>query len=98
VARRSAPLDSSFSATVAESRLASGGVYRLVKLSEKDRIEALKSRAHLKGFELNDQVLHFIITHYRRDTVSLFSLLDRIDNMSLIEQRKITVPFIKSLL
>lgn len=81
-----------------ESRLASGGIYRLARLQEQDQLGALKSRARDKGINLNDQVLKFIITHYQRDTASLFSLLDRIDNVSLVEQRKITVPFIKSLL
>ena len=81
-----------------ESRLVSGGVYRLARLNEQDKLAALKSRARQKGFELNHQALQFIITYYRRDTASLFSLLDRIDTTSLAEQRKITVPFIKSLL
>lgn len=81
-----------------ESRLVSGGVRRLVPLSEQDKLAALVARARQKGFELSDQVLQFITTYYRRDTASLFSLLERIDNASLAEQRKITVPFIKSLL
>ena len=81
-----------------ESRLVSGGVRKLVPLSEQDKLAALASRARQKGFELSDQVLQFITTYYRRDTASLFSLLERIDNASLAEQRKITVPFIKSLL
>lgn len=81
-----------------ESRLVGGGVSRLVRLNESDTLAALQSRARRKGFELNDPVLQFIITYYRRDTASLFSLLDRIDNASLAQQRRITVPFIKSLL
>ena len=81
-----------------ESRLVSGGVYRLVRLSEQDKLTALKSRARRRGFELTDPVLQFIITYYHRDTTSLFALLDRIDNASLAEQRRITVPFIKSVI
>lgn len=80
------------------SRLVSGGVYPLTPLSEPDKLAALQARARQKGFELNDQLLQFIITYYRRDTASLFSLLERIDHASLAEQRKVTVPFIKSLL
>ncbi len=81
-----------------KSRLLSGGVYRLARLTEQDKLAALQSRARHKGFELNDQALQFILTYYRRDPASLFALLDRIDAASLAEQRKITVPFIKSLL
>lgn len=80
------------------SRLVSGGVYPLAPLSETDKLAALRARARQKGFELNDQLLQFILTYYRRDTVSLFALLERIDSQSLAEKRKITVPFIKSLL
>ncbi len=81
-----------------ESRLVSGGVCRLAPLNEHDKLTALSARARHKGFELSDAVLRFIITYYQRDTGSLFALLERIDNASLAEQRKITVPFIKSLL
>ena len=81
-----------------ESRLASGGVFRIAELGERDKMSALRARALDKGFELNDAVLQFIITYYQRDTASLFALLDRIDAASLRTQRKITVPFVKTLL
>ena len=81
-----------------ESRLVSGGVSRLAGLNEADKLAALQSRARQKGFELSAPVLQFITTYYQRDTASLFGLLERIDNASLAEQRKITMPFIRSLL
>ncbi|MDA7968363.1 MAG: DnaA regulatory inactivator Hda [Gammaproteobacteria bacterium] len=81
-----------------ESRLLSGGVIRMRRLSERDRLAALRARARSKGFELSDQALHFMLARHSRDTASLFSLLERIDSASLAAQRKITVPFIKSLL
>ncbi|MGR3914996.1 MAG: DnaA/Hda family protein [Gammaproteobacteria bacterium] len=81
-----------------ESRLQSGGVIRIKHLSEREAQSALQSRARRKGFELSDQALRFILTWHSRDTASLFSLLERIDSASLARQRKITVPFIKSLL
>ena len=81
-----------------ESRLVSGGVSRLVGLNEADKLAALQSRARQKGFELSAPVLRLITTYYQRDTASLFGLLERIDNASLAEQRKITMPFIRSLL
>jgi len=81
-----------------ESRLVSGGVYRLELLDDAGNMVALRARARLRGFELPDAALRFILAHYRRDTASLFALLDRIDAASLAERRRITVPFIKSLL
>jgi len=81
-----------------ESRLVSGGVFRIAVLSDAGNMVALRARARLRGFELPDAVLRFILAHHRRDTASLFALLDRIDAASLAERRRITVPFIKSLL
>ncbi len=81
-----------------QSRLVSGGVYKVAKLNDTDKRAALKARARQKGFDLNDQLLQFMMTYYRRDTVSLFALLDRIDHVSMAEKRNITVPFIKSLM
>lgn len=81
-----------------QSRLVSGGVFRLARLGDAGNMVALRARARLRGFELPDAALRFILAHYRRDTASLFALLDRIDAASLAERRRITVPFVKSLL
>ena len=80
------------------SRLTAGGVYRVAPLNQRDKSIALQARARARGFELGEQTLNFILTYYPRDTASLFALLDRIDHASLAEQRKITIPFVKSLL
>lgn len=80
------------------SRLVSGGVFRIAVLSDAGNMVALRARARLRGFDLPDAALRFILAHHRRDTASLFALLDRIDAASLAERRRITVPFIKSLL
>ena len=80
------------------SRLSIGGTYGLQPLGENARIEALKKSALNRGFELPDSVVNFIMTHCDRDPAALFALLDKIDNLSLAQKRRITVPFVKSLL
>ena len=80
------------------SRLSSGGSYHLHALNDREKVAALKIRAENRGFALNDNVIAFIMSHYRRDTGSLFALLDKLDAASLQAQRKITIPFIRSLL
>ncbi len=77
------------------SRMTAGGVYRISTLSDNDKIEALRMRAHRRGFKLDESVGQYILRHYKRDASSLFSLLDRLDKESLVEQRKVTIPFIK---
>ncbi len=80
------------------SRLSSGGTYQLAMLDDDNKRAALHRRAYHRGFELNGQVLDFIMNRFDRDTVSLFALLDQIDSASLTHQRKITVPFIRSII
>ena len=81
-----------------ESRLSSGGVYNVVAPSDSEKRKAVQVRARGRGVSLDDHVMDFIMSHYQRDTRSLFALLDRLDSASLEAQRKITIPFVKSLL
>ena len=81
-----------------ESRLSVGGIYQISELSDAEKCTALQQRAENRGFRLANNVMAFILSHYSRDTRSLFALLDRLDNASLRNHRKITIPFIKSLI
>ncbi len=80
------------------SRLSSGGVFNLQPLNDDEKREALKLTAHQRGINLEDNVIEFIMSHYSRDSKSLFALLDKLDSESLQSQRKITIPFVKSLI
>ena len=80
------------------SRITSGGEFGLSPLQDNEKKQALKERANLRGFELSDSVINFLMTHYHRDTGSLFALLEKIDRVSLSEQKRITIPFVKTLL
>ncbi len=79
------------------SRLMSGQVFELKLLSDEDKINALKHRAQLRGFDLSEEVTNYVINRYPRDFRTLFDLLDKFDDASLSSQRKLTVPFIKQL-
>lgn len=80
------------------SRLAAGVVLQLRPLGEADRGSALKLRARERGFEIPDDVADFLLRHYRRDTHSLFALLERLDSATLVAKRRVTVPFVKGFL
>ena len=79
------------------SRLLGGEVFELKLLNDEDKINALKYRAKLRGFELTEEVVNYVINRYPRDFKTLFGLLDKFDDASLSSQRKLTVPFIKQL-
>ena len=81
-----------------KSRMASGLTFELHELTGVEKIAGLKLRAQLRGLDLNDQAAQFLLHHYARDTKNLFVMLDRLDKAALAAQRKLTIPFIKSVL
>ncbi len=81
-----------------KSRLAWGLAFRLTGLSDADKLQALQRRARGRGFDLPDEVGAYLLRHYHRDMLALFDLLERLDAVSLIEQRRLTIPFVKEVI
>lgn len=79
------------------SRLAWGLVYQLHALSDEDKLDAVRLRAARRGLELSDEVARYMLQRHARDLHSLFGLLDRLDQASLAQQRRITIPFLRGL-
>lgn len=79
------------------SRLAWGTTYAMQPLSDAQKLEAVQLRARHRGFEMPEDVARYILSRYPRDLVSLFDLLDRIDEASLTQQRRVTIPFLREL-
>jgi DnaA family protein len=79
------------------SRLTWGPVFQINELDDADKIAALQLRATGRGFGLPDEVAQFLIRRSPRDMSSLFDLLDRLDEASLAQQRKLTIPFVRNL-
>ncbi|OGT25757.1 MAG: DnaA regulatory inactivator Hda [Gammaproteobacteria bacterium RIFCSPLOWO2_02_FULL_42_14] len=78
-----------------QSRFASALVLEIKKLSDAEKIKALQLRAQLRGFSLTDEVAHYLMHHHSRDTHDLFLALEKLDQASLIEKRKLSIPFVK---
>lgn len=81
-----------------KSRLASGVTYQLHLMSDEEKIEALRLRAHCRGLELNKTVAQFLLNHCPRNMQELFGTLEKLDQASLAEQRRLTIPFVKQIL
>jgi DnaA family protein len=79
------------------SRLAWGTAYAMQSLSDAQKLEAVQLRARHRGFEMPEDVARYILSRYPRDLISLFNLLDRIDEASLAQQRRVTIPFLRRL-
>ncbi|MCP4128967.1 MAG: DnaA regulatory inactivator Hda [Gammaproteobacteria bacterium] len=80
------------------SRLASGVSYRLIPLDDAAKLNLLVDRAKKRGMELSLESANYILKNYSRDTESLLALLEQLDRASLAAQRKLTIPFIRSLI
>ena len=80
------------------SRFAAGAIFQLRALDEAEQQEALKLRARTRGFELPDDTARWLQRRFPRDMRTLYNLLDTLDEAALIAQRRLTVPFIRSVL
>lgn len=98
VAARQSPRELAVTLPDLRSRLQWGLTYQVHSLSDDDKLHALQLRARGRGLELGDEVAQFIIQRLPRDTSELFWQLQRLDQASLAEQRKLTIPFVKKVL
>jgi len=80
------------------SRLTASAVFQLRTLDEEEQREALKLRAHTRGFELPDETARWLQRRFPRDMRTLYDLLDTLDEAALVAQRRLTVPFIRTVL
>ena len=80
------------------SRLQSGLLFELFELNDADKLSALQLRARQRGFDLPDAVGEFILLRAERNLSALMQILDKLDHSSMQQQRKLTVPLVKSTL
>lgn len=81
-----------------QSRLSWGPVFQLKTLSDDEKRAALQSRASARGLELPDNVASYLLEHYPRDLFILFENMDKLDKASLVQQRRLTIPFVRDVL
>ncbi len=81
-----------------KSRLAAGTVFETRELDDGGRSQVLSARARARGFDFPEDAVRYLLRRGPRDMHSLISVLDRLDALSLSEQRKITVPLVREVL
>lgn len=77
------------------TRLTACTVYGLKPLSDQDRARMLRERAQARGLELPAEVSRWLLNQLPRDTATLLEVLERLDQASLAEQRRLTLPFVQ---
>lgn len=80
------------------SRFGAGEVFQLRALDEDGQAEALRRRAAARGLDLPEETVRWLLRRFPRDMPRLGALLDTIDDASLREQRRVTVPFVRTIL
>ncbi len=79
------------------SRLGSGLNCRLKPLDDEHRLALILDHAQRRGLSLSDECAYYILHRAPRDTRSLITLIGQLDQASLAAQRRLTVPFIKTI-
>lgn len=80
------------------TRLASGPVLALPALSDEAKAEALRYRAAIRGLSLNAAAAAYLLAHGPRDLRALFVLLERLDESTLADGRRLTIPYLRAIL
>ncbi|MEZ5479386.1 MAG: DnaA regulatory inactivator Hda [Thiolinea sp.] len=76
------------------SRLLWGPIYHVRPLDEQQALQAFIHRAELRGLDIPAQVVAYIGRHFPRDMPSLMRILERLDDASLINGKKVTRPLV----
>jgi DnaA-homolog protein len=77
------------------SRLTWGPGFRLRPLDDAGRLELLHRSASARGMRLEHAAARYVLNHCPRDTHSLEALLERLDHLTLAEQRRPTIALIR---
>ncbi|MCL6416296.1 DnaA regulatory inactivator Hda [Aestuariirhabdus sp. Z084] len=80
------------------SRLGWGLVFQVQPLSDEQKCVALILRAHNRGLEMSDELARYILSRSDRGMGALFKVLEQLDNASLRDKRRLTLPFIKQVM
>jgi DnaA family protein len=81
-----------------QSRLKSGITLVLRTFKDSDQRRLLQYRCNLRGLYLPDEVAIFLLNRIPRNSDALMGALSVLDEASLKEQRRLTIPFVKTIL
>jgi DnaA family protein len=59
-------------------------------------IKALRKEIQSRSLEASDEVINYVLRRFPRHMPALKRLVDRLDSASMSEQRRLTIPFVRS--
>lgn len=78
------------------SRLAWGVTLAIHSPNDAEKIELMRRKAQERGFELPFETAVYLLARCPRDVGSLLAMIQTLDHASLSAQRKISIPFVRS--
>lgn len=78
-----------------QTRLNWGLVFQLQALGENGLRQALRQEIQSRSLEASDEVVAYIMRRFPRRMSALKQVVDTLDQVSLIAQRRITIPLVK---
>jgi DnaA family protein len=96
-AARAAPLHLALREDV-RTRLGQGLIYRLLPLSDAEKLAALDAQARDRAMPFSREGLAYLLHHASRDMRTLSSLMTALDRYSLERKRPITLPLLREVL
>ncbi len=81
-----------------KSRLKSNLIFSINEISDDQKIEVVKKITKEIGWTIDENVCQYIMNHYPRDLFFLCNVLKSLDENSLALKKKVTVPFVKSII
>lgn len=92
------PMELPFALPDLVSRLRQGLLVQMGINRDDDRMRILMARAEQRGLVMNEDVASYILRRAPRRLADLLAVLDRLDDNSLKAQRRLTIPFVKSVM
>lgn len=97
MAANAAPASLRMSLPDLQSRLQLAVIYELHEPDDALKREILSARAAARGIGLGDEICEYIMGRSRRGMHELLGVLDTLDELSLAQKRRVTVPFLKEI-
>lgn len=95
---RKSPLRAGYRLADLQSRLAAVPAALLAELDDVGKHGALLERARHRGMAMELEIATFIMQRSNRDMQTLIEVLDRLDAATLEAKRRLSIPFVKSVL
>lgn len=95
LAAASTPAGAGYRRDDMRTRLASGQIWKLLPLTDEERLEAVQLRVRSRGITLPETTARFLLRRVRRNPGDIFVLVDRLAALAAARSKQLTVPFVR---